>query len=138
MRTSSAAWVIAATRSMAPSRSQSTGLERPAARPLGRVDLDGLAAEVGRRPAVHHPLVADQAAYGPVGAGRHRYVEPRLARVARERRHRVAQGGEVLVDGQGGRHAANHLTASLSGACGYRPAAANTDSSADRQRGNLK
>ena len=86
---------------MAPSRSQSTGLARPAAGALGRVDLDALAAQVGRGPAVHHPLVADQAAYGPVRAGRHGYVEPGGVGVARERRHRVAQRGEVLVDASG-------------------------------------
>jgi hypothetical protein len=40
--------------------------------------------------------------------------------VRRERRHRVAQGGEVLVRRQGGGHAAKGLTARASGACRYR------------------
>ena len=97
------------------------GAGRPAPCPLGGVHLDAAAAEVGRRPAVHHPLVADQAPYGPVRAGRHRRLQPGVLRGPRERRHRVAQGDEIS--------SADHVvgtprrarSANLSGEIGVRP-----------------
>ena len=95
VRTSSGAASIAATRASAPSRSHvdRVGGGHPTRSKASGVDA--LAAQGAGGPAVHHPLVGEQVAHGPVRAGRHVRVEPGALGRGRERRQgsRAARPG---------------------------------------------
>ena len=118
VRTSSGASVIAATSSRAPCAASRPG-SAPVGRPAGHVNLDALPAQVGRGPAVHHPLVADQAAYGPLGQVGTATSSPAAWRGARTPTPRRA--GRRGAGRSSGWWARREASTPLAGACGYRP-----------------